>query len=43
MLAEAIISDSEGSCGWWAGYHYCGGWAYEYGYAPYSCYIYGGW
>jgi hypothetical protein len=28
--------------GWWAGYHYCGGWAYEYGYAPHSCYIFGG-
>jgi hypothetical protein len=28
--------------GWWAGYHYCGGRAYDYGYAPYSCYIYGG-
>jgi hypothetical protein len=28
--------------GWWAGYHYCGGWAYDYGYAPYSCYIFGG-
>jgi hypothetical protein len=24
-------------------YHYCGGWAYKYGYAPYSCYIFGGW
>ncbi len=20
--------------GWWAGYHYCGGWVYQYGYAP---------
>ena len=28
--------------GWWAGYHYCGGWAYQYGYAPHSCYIFGG-
>jgi hypothetical protein len=28
--------------GWWAGYHYCAGWAYEYGYAPHSCYIFGG-
>jgi hypothetical protein len=28
--------------GWWAGYHYCGGWAYRYGYAPHSCYIFGG-
>ncbi len=28
--------------GWWAGYHYCGGWAYEYSYAPHSCYIFGG-
>ena len=28
--------------GWWAGYHYCGGWAYANGYAPYSCYIFGG-
>jgi hypothetical protein len=28
--------------GWWAGYHYCGGWTYQYGYAPHSCYIFGG-
>jgi hypothetical protein len=28
--------------GWWAGYHYCGGWAYQYGYTPYTCYIFGG-
>ena len=28
--------------GWWAGYHYCGGRAYQYGYAPHSCYIFGG-
>jgi hypothetical protein len=20
--------------GWWAGYHYCGGWTYQYRYAP---------
>jgi hypothetical protein len=25
-----------------AGYHYCGGWAYQYGYAPHSCYNFGG-
>jgi hypothetical protein len=35
------LADWDG--GWWAGYHYCGGWAYKYGYAPYSCYIFGGW
>ena len=28
--------------GWRAGYHYCGGWTYQYRYAPHSCYIFGG-
>ena len=40
-ITDAKAADGRGRR-WWAGYHYCGGWAYQYGYAPHSCYIFGG-
>ena len=41
-VSSLALTFGNGAGGRWAGYHYCGGWAYQYGYAPHSCYIFGG-